>query len=58
MPNFIQSNLIKMTRLREVGKCPFCELEVQDDFKDELSRKEFSLSGLCQGCQDEFFTEE
>lgn len=26
-----------------------------DDFKDDLSRKEYSLSGMCQTCQDEFF---
>ena len=27
------------------------------DFRDELSRKEFGISGLCQRCQDEFFAE-
>ena len=25
------------------------------DFRDELSRKEFGISGLCQGCQDGIF---
>ena len=25
------------------------------DFTDELSRKEFGISGLCQGCQDGIF---
>ena len=25
------------------------------DFKDALSRKEFSISGLCQKCQDKIF---
>lgn len=25
------------------------------DFTDALSRKEYSISGLCQKCQDEFF---
>ncbi len=24
-------------------------------FKDELSRKEFSISGMCQKCQDSIF---
>ena len=28
------------------------------EFRDELSRKEFSISGLCQNCQDEVFKEE
>lgn len=27
----------------------------QDAFRDELSRKEYSISGLCQKCQDKFF---
>ena len=24
-------------------------------FADELSKKEFGISGFCQGCQDKFF---
>ena len=27
-------------------------------FKDELSAKEYTISGLCQQCQDEVFEEE
>ena len=27
----------------------------KDDFRDELSKKEFGISGLCQECQDDFF---
>ena len=27
------------------------------DFKDEISRKEFSITGMCQLCQDDFFKE-
>jgi len=26
-----------------------------DSFEDELSRKEYSISGMCQNCQNEFF---
>lgn len=39
------------------GKCPFCgkKIDVETEFKDELSKKEFGISGLCQSCQDEFF---
>ncbi len=45
------------TRISE-GKCPFCaEVVNADSFKDELSKKEFNISGMCQGCQDEFFKE-
>lgn len=43
----------------ELGECPFCHIKVNImDFKDELSRKEFSMSGLCQSCQDDVFKEE
>ena len=40
----------------DAGKCPFCKKPVDPmTFKDEKSLKEFSLSGLCQICQDDFF---
>lgn len=43
-------------KLREEGKCPFCiKLVNEDDFRDDLSRREFEISGLCQECQDDFF---
>lgn len=35
-------------------ECVFCKKEAKV-FRDELSRKEFSISGLCQDCQDETF---
>lgn len=39
------------------GRCPFCKLTVRStDFTDDLSLKEFQLSGLCQECQDEVFS--
>jgi len=42
--------------LRNVGICPFCGESVDVAiFKDDLSRKEFNISGLCQDCQDETF---
>jgi len=37
-------------------KCPFCGEPINmDDFKDETSRKEFEISGICQKCQDEMW---
>jgi hypothetical protein len=36
------------------GKCPFCEKEITE-FRDELSKKEWEISGLCQLCQDKTF---
>ena len=39
------------------GKCAFGEdHDVRfDSFRDALSRKEFTISGMCQKCQDETF---
>lgn len=34
--------------------CPLCEKPI-GDFKDELSKKEYKISGMCQNCQDEMF---
>ena len=46
----------KELSLVDMGICPFCGKEVQPvDFKDELSIKEYKLSGLCQSCQDKTF---
>ena len=39
-----------------LGLCPFCKKPVTiEDFRDDLSRKEFEISGMCQQCQDNFF---
>ena len=38
------------------GLCPFCNEQVNlNSFRDELSLKEYKISGLCQKCQDECF---
>jgi len=43
----------------EAGKCPFCGKMVDlSEFTDELSKKEFYISGICQPCQNDFFSEE
>ena len=36
------------------GGCVKCG-EVATDFRDELSRKEYGISGFCQPCQDSIF---
>jgi len=49
----------KLVDAVERGECPFCDKPVRaDDFRDELSQKEFKISGLCQSCQDEIFGED
>ena len=41
----------------ENRQCPLCGEKINtDDFKDELSLKEFTISGMCQKCQDKFFS--
>lgn len=41
------------------GKCPECGTSVTEaDFDDELSRKEFTISGLCQPCQVKVFDQQ
>lgn len=43
----------------ELGICPFCIKPINPaEFKDELSWKEFRISGLCQNCQDSVFNPE
>lgn len=37
-------------------KCVFCGVSVDENsFKDELSKKEYTISGTCQSCQDKVF---
>lgn len=48
--------LKRMFQVKDSGRCPFCGRKVtEEDFRDELSVKEFRISGLCQYCQDKFF---
>lgn len=35
-------------------KCPLCKKAI-GPFRDILSHKEYSISGLCQDCQDSIF---
>lgn len=45
-----------MRKLIDECKCPTCKGDiVEKDFKDSLSRREYSISGMCQKCQDKTF---
>ncbi len=50
----------KEVELVEQSLCPFCKKQIdpKTEFEDELSEKEFKISGLCQKCQDKMFGEE
>lgn len=41
----------------DAGKCFACKKDATE-FTDEISEKEFKLSGMCQTCQDGFFNSE
>lgn len=42
--------------LKNMGKCVFCECTIDPhSFRDELSAKEYKISGMCQACQDQIF---
>ena len=57
--NFLEGVAGRTTSIQE-SRCvppPFgCGKPVsQEDFRDELSRREYAISGLCQTCQDSVF---
>ena len=39
------------------GECMTCDStgNIATAFTDDLSRKEYAISGMCQKCQDDFF---
>lgn len=39
------------------GECMTCDSQGNNarSFTDDLSRKEYQISGMCQKCQDDFF---
>jgi hypothetical protein len=43
-----------LTKASRKGICVSCGKPVKE-FKDELSRKEYEISGICQECQDDIF---
>ena len=46
----------KEVKAVEEKKCPFCVQPIKmEDFKDKRSKKEYTISGICQKCQDSFF---
>jgi len=47
-------------RNRRDDQCVMCGVKVNPDtdFKDALSKKEFSISHFCQACQDKMFESE
>ena len=53
----IAAGLSKAVERVEAGVCSTCAGEV-GPFKDDLSRKEYRIGGMCQTCQDKVFGSE
>tara|TARA_R110000824_G_scaffold180869_1_gene361400 strand:+ start:548 stop:778 length:231 start_codon:yes stop_codon:yes gene_type:complete len=55
----IEQMLTKLTGVSRVGavaeaSCATCKGEASS-FRDALSKKEYTISGMCQSCQDSIF---
>jgi C4-type Zn-finger protein len=38
------------------GNCPICGEKINmEDFVNEISKREYSISGICQKCQNKIF---
>lgn len=55
---FPQAGRVDALADRHCVKPPFGCGKPIGDFKDQLSAKEYTISGLCQDCQDEVFGSE
>ena len=53
------SSIFGVDRVKTIseGYCVSCDTEniIATSFTDDLSRKEYAISGLCQSCQDDVF---
>jgi len=55
MEHFLEDHFGRTTTIL-MDLCTFCRKPAVD-FKDELSKREYTISGLCQKCQNETFGE-
>lgn len=53
LEKFLEETFGRTTAIRG-DVCSFCH-QPATTFRDELSRKEYRISGLCQKCQDDTF---
>ena len=53
------SSIFGVDRVQTIskGECISCDATglIASSFSDDLSRKEYSISGMCQSCQDDLF---
>lgn len=56
MQNFIKEMFPTFAARVEQNRCAFCGADMNTvEFRDEISRREAAISGLCQDCQDSTF---
>jgi hypothetical protein len=55
--DLIRLHFPKQAERIEAGLCPTCGIKV-GEFRNERSKREFQISGLCQECQDNVFGED
>ena len=52
----ISAGMGDMVKKAMLGICPLCGKPASiEDCRDDLSRREFAIAGICQKCQDEVF---
>lgn len=52
------TNIFGIDRVKciQENKCPCCKADINvNEFRDTLSVKEWTISGMCQACQDSVF---
>ena len=56
------SSVFGVDRIKTIREsfCTGCDStnNIEESFRDDLSRKEYTISGLCQSCQDYIFGKE
>ena len=55
--NFLEKIFPGTRAAIENGLCPHCKNPI-GQFRNDISKREYQISGLCQECQDETFGED
>lgn len=54
MKDFIEGVFPGTAKAIAENKCPLCK-KLIGEFRNEISKKEYGISGICQKCQDKVF---
>jgi hypothetical protein len=54
----MQDQLTVMFERRAEGLCPFCgKVSTHAPFTSEIAKREHAISGMCNPCQEDFFSD-